>query len=78
MAQLTKIDGRKIRKRREDLLLSVKRAAELIGCHPDTLRNIQLGHRQPSIELLARILDVLEADIDDFRLDARPRVKAGR
>lgn len=78
MAQLTKVDGDKIRLRRENCRLSVDQAADLIDCHPATLSNIELGHRQPSIELLARIEKALKAAPGDFVLDTRPAAKASR
>jgi transcriptional regulator with XRE-family HTH domain len=76
MAQLTKADGHQIRLRREELGLTVHDlAAKLAKAghsrHPDHLRNIELGHRQPSVSLFAALVAALETTRE--RLLARPQ-----
>jgi transcriptional regulator with XRE-family HTH domain len=65
--QVTKADGRKIRARREaadltvDELVQALEQRENMRRHPDTIRNFELGYKQPGFKLLnaiARILDV--------------------
>lgn len=68
MAQLTRADGTKIRRERERRELTiadlVTRLAEDEGIerHPDYIRNIELGHKQPSAKLLGGIARVLGVD----------------
>lgn len=65
MAQLTQADGTKIRRERErqeltvDELVARLQADEGIQRHPDYIRNIELGHKQPSVLLLGSIARVL-------------------
>lgn len=86
MAQLTKVDGLKIRARREELELTVADVVSLLAkqekrtVHPDHLRNIELGHKQPGVKLLGALCRVLSSNRADFLADqatAEP-VKAGR
>jgi len=76
--QVTKADGRKIRALREAADLTVDELVEALAKreglrrHPDTIRNFELGYKQPGFKLLnaiARILDVpreeLLADDED-------------
>ncbi|MFF0864229.1 helix-turn-helix domain-containing protein [Nonomuraea sp. NPDC003560] len=65
MAQLTQADGTKIRRERErqeltvDELVAKLREQEGIQRHPDYIRNIELGYKQPSVRLLGGIARVL-------------------
>lgn len=81
--QVTKADGRKIRALREaadltvDELVEVLAQRENLRRHPDTIRNFELGYKQPGFKLLnaiARVLNVpreeLLADDDDDEAEA--------
>lgn len=63
--QLTRADGKKIRARREAVDLTVDELVaklakrEKIQRHPDTIRNVELGHSQPGFKLLNAIARVL-------------------
>ena len=88
MAQLTKVDGRKLRLRREVLELTVNDVVSLLATrekrtiHPDHLRNIELGHKQPGVKLLGALCRVLSSNRSSFLADAADAVaepvKAGR
>ncbi|MER5420397.1 helix-turn-helix domain-containing protein [Streptosporangium roseum] len=70
MAQLTQADGIKIRRERErqeltvDELVARLAADEGLERHPDYIRNIELGHKQPSMKLLGGIARVLGVERD--------------
>lgn len=80
MAQLTQADGTKIRRERERQELSVDelvaRLAEEEGLvrHPDYIRNIELGHKQPSPKLLGSIARVLRVERDAVTGPENPRI----
>lgn len=78
MATRTKVDGTRLRDRREELHLTVATVAKRIGCHEDSLRNIELGRRQPGVELFGRLLGVLGGTREDYLVKKRTRVKAGQ
>ncbi|MEV1201688.1 helix-turn-helix domain-containing protein [Microbispora rosea] len=87
MAQLTKVDGRKLRQRREELELSVDDVVQALAkrekrsIHPDHLRNIELGHKQPGVKLFGALCRVLSSNREAFLADpadAEQPVKAGR
>lgn len=70
--QVTKADGRKIRALREAADLTVDELVEVLAerenmqRHPDTIRNFELGYKQPGFKLLnaiARVLDVPREDL---------------
>lgn len=78
MAQLTRTDGTKIRRRREDLRLTVDQVVAKLAEHgttlnPASLSNIELNHRQPSIPLLAAIERVLGVEPGAFDQDPPKR-----
>jgi len=73
MAHLTpRVDGRKMRLAREaadltvDQLVERLREEEGITRNPNTLRNIELGHARPSLELFNAICRILGADRETF------------
>jgi transcriptional regulator with XRE-family HTH domain len=73
--QLTRADGKKIRARREaadltvDELVAKLTKREKIQRHPDTIRNVELGHAQPSFKLLNAIARVLGVPREDLLAD---------
>ncbi|WP_067184495.1 helix-turn-helix domain-containing protein [Microtetraspora niveoalba] len=79
MAQLTKVDGRKIRSVREAREMSADELADAVSCHPDHLRNIELGHKQPSMKLFGAIYRALDVERAELLADEQPAtVVAGR
>ncbi|MEV4458502.1 hypothetical protein [Microbispora sp. NPDC049633] len=75
MAQLTKVDGRKLRRRREELELTVNDVVQALAerekrtIHPDHLRNIELGHKQPGVKLVGALCRVLSSNRSEFLAD---------
>lgn len=73
--QLTRADGKKIRARREaadltvDELVAKLAKREKIQRHPDTIRNVELGHAQPGFKLLNAIARVLGVPREDLLAD---------
>lgn len=39
-----------------------RQLAQMVGCHPDHLSNVELGHRNASLALLDRIAAALGVD----------------
>lgn len=74
-------DGKKIRRIRTRLDISVNELvaalAEHQGLprHPDYIRNIELGHKQPSAELLGGIARVLGVSRDQLLASSKPKLK---
>lgn len=70
--QARKVNGRKIRALRKAADISTNELVEILAAregvkrHPDTIRNIELGHAQPSSELLEAIARVLGVVPDDL------------
>ncbi|MER7213531.1 MULTISPECIES: helix-turn-helix domain-containing protein [Streptosporangium] len=84
MAQLTQADGLKIRRERErqeltvDELVARLAAEEDIRRHPDYIRNIELGYKQPSPRLLGSIARVLGVERDTLLGPENPRLTRRR
>jgi len=60
------LDGRKIRQRRESLGRSVADVARQVGCHEQSLRNVELNNKRCSIPLAHRIADALDTPLADL------------
>ena len=58
--------GRKIRRERRALGLTIERLAELTGTSKANLQRIETGAKSPSVALLAEISHVLRKPIGDF------------
>lgn len=55
---------------------SIRALAEKVGVSAPHIGDIEKGHRQPSEQLLARLAEALETDLDDvFSHSRRPPVK---
>ncbi|MEV4247024.1 helix-turn-helix transcriptional regulator [Streptosporangium canum] len=80
--QVTKADGRKIREKREaadltvDELVDALTKREKITRHPDTIRNLELGHKQPGFKLLNAIARVLNVPREELLADDGAEVNA--
>ncbi|MEU8040957.1 helix-turn-helix transcriptional regulator [Streptosporangium sp. NPDC049078] len=80
--QVTKADGRKIRERREaadltvDELVDALIEREGLKRHPDTIRNIELGHAKAGFKLVNAMARVFECDRTDLLADEDARVSA--
>ena len=62
MATLTRANGTAIRAHRERQRMTRRQLARIVGCHPDHLSNIELGHRNASLALLDKIAAALGVD----------------
>lgn len=82
MAKLTlTADGRKMRHARERAGLSVGQLVERlreegVERHPDSIRNVELGHQQPGLEVLDAYARVVGVDRDDLLMDVPGKASA--
>lgn len=73
--QETRADGPKIRKLRMDADLTVDELVEILAKreglirHPDTIRNAELGHKEPGFKLLNAIARVLGVPREELLAD---------
>lgn len=74
--QVTRADGRKIRALREAADLTVDELVEALSeregmrRHPDTIRNFELGYKQPGFKLLNAIARILDVPREELLADA--------
>jgi transcriptional regulator with XRE-family HTH domain len=74
--QVTRADGRKIRAQREaadltvDELVKLLEQRENMRRHPDTIRNFELGYKQPGFKLLNAIARILNVPREELLADA--------
>ena len=65
-----------IRKRRDELDLSLRELAKKLDCSPAFISDIELGRRHPSDKVLAEIARVLKVKIEELReMDVRPPIE---
>ncbi len=68
--------GPYVRKRREELDLSLRELAKKLGCSPAFISDVELGRRHPSDKLLIEIARILEVKIEDLRdMDIRAPIE---
>jgi transcriptional regulator with XRE-family HTH domain len=64
--------GPYIRKRRDELDLSLREFAKKLDCSPAFISDIELGRRHPSEEVLAEMARVLKVKVEELRaMDVR-------
>src|SRR6266478_2570259 len=64
--------GPYIRKRRDELDLSLREFAKKLDCSPAFISDIELGRRHPSDEVLVEMARVLKVKVEDLRaMDVR-------
>jgi transcriptional regulator with XRE-family HTH domain len=64
-----------IRKRRDELDLSLRELAKKLDCSPAFISDIELGRRHPSDKVLIEIAKILKVKADDLRkMDVRPPI----
>ena len=64
--------GPYIRKRRDELDLSLRELAKRLDCSPAFISDIELGRRHPSDKVLIEIAKILKVKADDLRkMDVR-------
>ncbi len=67
--------GSRIRELRREKGLSREKMASLLGCHPDSLSNVEANAVNPSNKLLSKIANVLEAPLEYFtQAPVHPRI----
>lgn len=61
-----------IRRRRDDLDLSLRELAKRLDCSPAFISDIELGRRHPSDKVLVEIARILKVKVEDLReMDVR-------
>jgi transcriptional regulator with XRE-family HTH domain len=63
---MTAVNGPALRLRRKDAGLSIKELAARVDCDPTTLTKIELGQRNPSVELLGAVTRALGCTADEI------------
>lgn len=63
MGEVSKIIGKRIRNYRNQMGLSQEKLAELCGCHPTYIGQIERGEKNATIESVARIASALEVSL---------------
>ena len=64
-----------IRKRRDELDLSLRELAKKLDCSPAFISDIELGRRHPSDKVLIEIAKILKVKAEDLRkIDVRPPI----
>lgn len=64
-----------IRKRRDELDLSLRELAKKLDCSPAFISDIELGRRHPSEKVLIEIAKILKVKAEDLRkMDVRPPI----
>lgn len=64
-----------IRKRRDELDLSLRELAKRLDCSPAFISDIELGRRHPSDKVLIEIAKILKVKVEDLRkIDVRPPI----
>jgi transcriptional regulator with XRE-family HTH domain len=64
-----------IRKRRDELDLSLRELAKKLDCSPAFISDIELGRRHPSEKVLIEIAKILKVKVEDLRkMDVRPPI----
>lgn len=65
-----------IRRRRDELDLSLRELAKKLDCSPAFISDIELGRRHPSDKVLAEIARILKVKVEDLRqMDVRPPIE---
>jgi len=64
-----------IRRRRDELDLSLRELAKKLDCSPAFISDIELGRRHPSDKVLIEIARLLKVKVEELRkLDVRPPI----
>jgi transcriptional regulator with XRE-family HTH domain len=65
-----------IRRRRDELDLSLRELAKKLDCSPAFMSDIELGRRHPSDKVLVEIARILKVKIEELRkIDVRPPIE---
>jgi transcriptional regulator with XRE-family HTH domain len=76
--KLTEIQGIGpfIRRRRDELDLSLRELAKKLDCSPAFISDVELGRRHPSEKVLSEIARILKVGVDELRkLGVRPPIE---
>jgi len=64
-----------IRRRRDELDLSLRELAKKLDCSPAFISDVELGRRYPSDKVLVEIARILKVKVEDLRkIDVRPPI----
>jgi len=61
--------GNAIRQARLDKNISQEQLAEMVDITPTHIKHIEGGHRKPSVDVLFKIIEVLQLSIDNLVFD---------
>ena len=65
-----------IRRRRDELDLSLRELAKKLDCSPAFISDIELGRRHPSDKVLIEIARILKVKVEELReMDVRPPIE---
>lgn len=65
-----------IRRRRDELDLSLRELAKKLDCSPAFISDIELGRRHPSDKVLVEIARILKVKVEELReMDVRPPIE---
>lgn len=65
-----------IRRRRDELDLSLRELAKRLDCSPAFISDIELGRRHPSHKVLSEIARILKVKVEELReMDVRPPIE---
>lgn len=65
-----------IRKRRDEIDLSLRELAKKLDCSPAFISDVELGRRHPSDKVLIEIAKILKVKAEDLRkMDVRPPIE---
>lgn len=66
VSNITKVIGQRLRNERVKLGLSQEKLAEMAGCHPTYIGQIERGEKNPTIESLEKISNALEISLSQL------------
>ena len=66
MSEIAKIVGQRIRSYRTTLGYSQEKLAELAGCHPSYIGQLERGEKNASLESIARIASALDISLSEL------------
>ena len=66
MSEISKIVGQRIRNYRTQQKLSQERLAELSGCHPTYIGQVERGEKNPTLESIEKIASALNVPLSQL------------
>jgi len=66
MSEIAKLVGQRIRNHRLQLSLSQEKVAELSGCHPTYIGQVERGEKNATLESIAKISSALDVPLSEL------------